>query len=160
MCIYINRLCMDNKKIVIIGLIMTVAVVGAGLFFTTNFYNNTSPETENPNSHTNAMNTLDADKPVSIQNEFNETINVNLRIRNNDTGQIVHNQSYSVEANEDLNEVYNLNELNPDGIQEFEIVSSYNGSREIIAVRTNNCYGNVYVEITQTGELYPYYAIC
>ena len=150
---------MDNQKIAIIGIVVLGLVVG-GLFFVTSDVNESNPEDENPSGILEATNTPNPDKSIDVRNDFNQTVEVRIEVLRNSTGEIVHNETYNVESGEELDEVYNLNESNPDGIEEYEVISTYNETEESLSVFTNNCYGNVYVEITDSGMLYSYYAIC
>lgn len=147
---------MNKDTIFLVAGLTLVIITASSLIYLTETHSNNQPG----NTIGEAMDTPNPDKSITITNDFNETVDVRIEVRQYNTGEIVHNQSYTLDGNEELDEVYNLNQSNPDGIEEYEIISTYNDTREIIAIKTNNCYGNAYVEITESGTLYPYYAIC
>lgn len=116
--------------------------------------------TNTSNPHSNAINTPDSDKEIDISNKFNETVDVELIVERNTTGEEVHNKSYTLNPEEEMEEVYNLKESNPDGIEDYTITATYDNQTENVTVATNQCYGGAVVEITEDGMIYPFYAIC
>lgn len=147
---------MENKKLLlIIGLLIVVVVAGALYYLSTD-----ESSVEFRNNIQEAMNDPNADKDIDIRNEYSEPINITVTIVNNSTGDEVYNESYSIDANSNLDSAYNLQELNPDGVQEYRVGAEYNGTRESVTVKTNNCFGDVIIEVTQDGTVYPFYAIC
>lgn len=145
---------MDKKYLSIMATIIIIVLVSGFLFFSNIGHNNTS------NPHTNAINTPDSDKAVDISNEFNETADIELMVERDTTGEEVHNESYTLDSGEEMEEVYNLNESNPDGIEDYTITATYNNQTENVTVTTNQCYGGAVVEITEDGMIYPFYSIC
>lgn len=148
---------MENKKIfLIVGSLVAVAVVaGGGYYLLTD-----EPNDDFRNNIQEAMNAPNADKDINIRNEYSKPIDITVTVENNSTGFEMYNESYSLEANSDLDGVYNLKQLNPDGVQTYRVGAEYNGTRDSTTVKTNNCYGDVIIEVTEDGTLYPYYAIC
>lgn len=141
-----------TEKYVFISVCLVLAVSsGIVLFF----------DSEQANiSHSSAVNTPDSDKQVDISNRFNETANVRLTVKRDSTGEVVHEGSYTVSPGEDIDEVYNLNESDPDGIESYNVSAVYRGQNKSVPATTNQCYGRTTVEITEDGELYLFYSIC
>ncbi|WP_435182823.1 hypothetical protein [Halobellus sp. EA9] len=101
----------------------------------------------------------DADTEVNLENRWNRSVEIRLRVVRLATNETVHEGTYTVEPGAERL-VYNLAEANPDGIESFRIVATALSTTKRVTVETSACYGNVHVEITEEGELYPYYAIC
>ena len=151
---------MGNQKIVIVGVLIVALIIG-GLFLVTSDINyDKNLGSQNPSGIQEATNTPDPDKSIDVRNRFDETVNIRVKVRRNSTDEIVYNESYVIEPSEELDSVYNLNKSSPDGIEEYEVIAFYNNTREVVSIHTNGCYGDVFVEVTDSGMLYPYYAIC
>ncbi|MFB6090750.1 MAG: hypothetical protein ABEJ97_06785 [Halobellus sp.] len=116
-----------------------------------------SPTTE-PGTY-GASEQPDPDKEVRVENAWNRTVDLRVRVVRVATGETVYDENLTVEPGAER-VVYNTSEANPDGIESFRVVATARNTTKRVTIETNACYGNVYVEITEEGELYPYYAIC
>ena len=101
----------------------------------------------------------DADKAVHVENRWNRSVEIRISVVRAATNETVYEATETFEPGADR-DVYSLAEADPDGIESFRIVASGLNTTESVTVRTSACYGNAYVEVTEEGELFPYYAIC
>jgi hypothetical protein len=101
----------------------------------------------------------DADKDVSVENAWNRSVEIDLRVVREATNETVYDETLTLEPGEERT-VYNLEDADPDGIESFRVTATARNTTESVTIQTNACYGNAYVEIQDDGTLYPYYAIC
>lgn len=101
----------------------------------------------------------DASHQISVSNEWNRSVTVRVTVVREATNETVHEGSYDVGAGGER-AVYDTADANPHGIERFTVEATALNATESVTIETSKCYGNVYVEITADGELYPYYAIC
>ncbi|MFD1597392.1 hypothetical protein [Halobellus rarus] len=101
----------------------------------------------------------DADKAIHVENRWNHSVEIRISVVREATNETVYEETETFEPGADR-DVYNLEEASPEGIESFRITATARNSTESVTIETNACYGNAYVEITEDGELYPYYAIC
>jgi len=101
----------------------------------------------------------DADKSIHVENRWNQSVEIRIRVVREATNETVYDETETFDPGADR-DVYNLAAADPDGIESFRVIATARNATESITVETNACYGNAYVEITESGELYPYYAIC
>lgn len=113
---------------------------------------------DDPPSHEDAMNEPDPDLDVGIENRSDETQTITLTV-SRESGETVYEDTHDVAPGSDI-DVYNLKEADPDGVEEFVIAAERDDQRESATVRTNKCYGDAFVAITEDGELYVTYSIC
>ncbi|MEF8807079.1 hypothetical protein [Natronomonas sp.] len=113
---------------------------------------------DDPPPHEDAMNEPDPDLDVGIENRSDETQTITLTV-SRESGEIVYEETHAVEPGSDI-DVYNLEEADPDGIEEFAITAERDGQRESATVKTSKCYGNAFVSIAEDGECYVTYSIC
>jgi len=115
--------------------------------------------TQPTDRHQAALTQPDATKEVRIENVWNRTASVQVRVTRDATNETVHRATYEVEPAEPIT-VYNLSDANPDGIEPFTVVVTARNATERVTIETNRCYGDVYGEIQNEGGLYVYYEIC
>jgi len=113
----------------------------------------TPPGTEYPSDQP------DASHQITVSNEWNRSVTVRVTVVREATNETVHEGTYEVAADQER-AVYNTADANPDGVERFTVEATALNATESVTIETSKCYGNVYVEITADGELYPYYAIC
>lgn len=101
----------------------------------------------------------DASHPITLTNEWNRSVTVQVTVVREATNETVHEGTYDLDAGEER-AVYDTAEADPDGIERFTITATAVNATESVTIETSQCYGGAYVEITADGELYPYYAIC
>lgn len=109
--------------------------------------------------HEAATNRPDPDKSIRLENGWNRSITIRIRIVRDATGETVHDDTYDLPPDSERT-AYDLSEADPDGIESFTVVVTARNRTEHVGIETNACYGDVYVEIQDDGTLYPYYAIC
>ncbi|MFB6092616.1 MAG: hypothetical protein ABEK02_06360 [Haloquadratum sp.] len=108
---------------------------------------------------TRASEIPDADKAVHVENRWNRSVEVRIRVVRVATNETVYAGTETFDPGADR-DVYSIAEADPDGIESFRVVATALNTTESVTIETNACYGNVYVEITEDGTLYLYYAIC
>lgn len=101
----------------------------------------------------------DPSHAITLTNRWNRSVEVRVTVTREATNETVHEATYDLAAG-DEEIVYDTAEASPDGIERFTVTASARNATESVTIETSRCYGNVYVEITDEGELYPYYAIC
>lgn len=111
-----------------------------------------------PPSHEDAMNEPDPDLEVSIENRSNESQTIALTITR-ESGETVYENTHDVAPESDI-DVYNLEEADPDGVEEFVITAERGDKKESASVKTSECYGEAFVAIAEDGEFYVTYSIC
>lgn len=67
--------------------------------------------------------------------------------------------TYELDGGEER-EVYNLDRLDPDGIETFDVTANVGEQRESVEATTNECFGDVVIGIDRDGELQTFYSIC
>jgi hypothetical protein len=106
-----------------------------------------------------ASNEPDPDKAVRLENAWNRSVEIRLRVVREATNETVHEGTYTLDAGEQR-VVYNTAEADPDGIEAFRVIATARNTTESVTIETNACYGGASVEVLEDGTLYPYYAIC
>lgn len=101
----------------------------------------------------------DPDKAVHVENRWNQSVEIRIRVVREATNETVYDETETFEPGADR-DVYNLADADPDGIESFRVTATARNATESVTIETHECHGNAYVEITENGELYPYYAIC
>lgn len=119
----------------------------------------TPTETPTPPDSESALNEPDPDKEVRIENEWNQTVEITIRIIREQNNETVHHETYEL-APDGQETVYNLSEAEPDGIEAFTVVVTAQNETQRVSIETNACYGNTYAVIMDDGSLNLFYAIC
>ncbi|WP_049987687.1 hypothetical protein [Halobellus rufus] len=101
----------------------------------------------------------DPDKAVHVENRWNQSVEIRVQVVREATNETVYDETETFVPGADR-EVYNLSAANPDGIESFRVTATARNTTESVTIETHECYGDAYVEITESGELFPYYAIC
>lgn len=149
---------MEDKYIVVI-VIVIIAVTGIGYILTTEFL--TDEDNNMPQDPMQeAMNTIDTDKDINIDNEYNQTETVKLKVERDNTGEVVHEEEYELEPDSSLDPAYTLSVNRTETIPSFTVTSTVGNQTESVNVRMSQCYGSTYVEVQSDGNLYAFYSIC
>ncbi len=125
----------------------------------------TTTEADRSATETKSVNTEGAsdqpapDKAVRLENAWNGSVEIRIRVVREATNETVHEGTYTLEPGEQR-EVYTLAEADPDGIESFRVTATARNTTESVAIETHACHGDAYVEVLEDGTLYPYYAIC
>lgn len=138
----------------------------------------TSP-TDGPSSPTGitpGVNQPRADHAVYLDNQTSQERTVRVQVVRQATDETVYDETRTI-APETEQEVYNLQQANPDGIEAFAIcgqvvdpTSSPGGAepsetpdsprRDCITMQTDACHGTAHVTVPAEGELQVIYSIC
>jgi FlaG/FlaF family flagellin (archaellin) len=119
----------------------------------------TITSTPTPAGHEAAMDRPDPDKEVRLRNEWNRSVEVRVRIQRDATNRTVHDVTERLQPGAERT-AYDLSTADPDGVEAFTVVVTARNTTERVGIETNECYGNVYAEVSEDGTLYVYYAIC
>lgn len=109
-------------------------------------------------SHEDAMEEPDPDLPITIENRHDEPHEVSVTVARA-SGETVYGATTEVAAGEERT-VYNLEEAEPEGVEAFTVEAALGEQTESVEVETSACYGEVRIEVTEEGRLYPFYSIC
>lgn len=115
--------------------------------------------TSTPDGHEAAMNQPSPNKSVQLQNEWNRSVEMHVRVVRDATNETVHDETYDL-APGTKRTAYNVSEAEPDGIESFTVVVTARNTTDRVSIETNECYGDAYAEILDDGTVYLYYAIC
>lgn len=101
----------------------------------------------------------DPDKQVTLENEWNETVTMDLRVVRVATNETVHEASYEVAPGEGR-EVYSTASADPEGVESFRVVVTARDQTGEVTVETSTCYGDTYGVVRADGVLDVFYAVC
>ena len=104
-------------------------------------------------------NTPDPDKAVQLENDWNRSVEVDLRVVREATDETVYEATHTLDPSAER-EAYDVSDADPDGIESFRIVASALNATERTTISTNACYGDVYVRVDADGTLAVFHSIC
>lgn len=96
---------------------------------------------------------------VRLDNNWNQGVDVHVRVTRGATNTTVHNETYTLQPGSERT-AYNVAEAEPDGIETFDVAITALNSTENTEIQTNKCYGNAFARIQDNGELFVSYSIC
>lgn len=96
---------------------------------------------------------------VQLENNWNQSVEVHVRVIREATNTTVHNETYTLEPGSERT-VYNVAEAEPDGIETFDVAITALNTTENTGIRTSKCFGNAFARIQNDGELFVSYSIC
>lgn len=96
---------------------------------------------------------------MTLSNEWNESVAMDLRVVRIATNETVHEVTYDLAPGEER-EVYSTAEANPEGIESFRVVVTARSQTRKVTVETSTCYGGAYGVVRPDGALDVYYAVC
>lgn len=97
------------------------------------------------------------DHPIRVSNRDDAAHHLEIQVRQN--GTLVDTVTHNVSAGSDA-VVYNLRDAEPDGIEPYSITATVGNQTESVSVRTDDCFGEVNVNIRSDGELSVGFEIC
>ena len=106
-----------------------------------------------------AAQTPDPDQSIQIKNERSDPVNVTATVVRETTGEIVHNQTYTLQPDE-TNTAYNTRQANPDGIEKFNVSVTSGGSTDSFTLETDQCMGDLTAQVTESDGIDMLYSIC
>jgi hypothetical protein len=146
-------------------LLLTVVLLTAGCLSTpidgtvTPAPDTTPSQTTQPGSHEHAMNHPDPNKTVLLENDWNQTVEMHVRVIREATNETVQEGRYDVEPGS-RRAVYHTAAANPEGVERFTVVMTARNETNTATIETNLCYGPAYATIQDDGTPYLYYVIC
>jgi hypothetical protein len=75
------------------------------------------------------------------------------------TGETVHSQTYTLQPNEAVT-AYNTRQVNPDGIENFNVSVTSSGSTDSFTLETDQCMGDAIARVTESDGIDIVYSIC
>lgn len=145
---------MNRSKLALYGALVILAIGGiSGLFIYTDIPT-LDPQTDP------AKTTPNADKDINVRNSYRSLVTVDVEVQRDLTDNTVYEEQFLVGTDSNLEGVYNLQAADPDGIETFTIESTYKNRTKTIQVKTNDCFGDITIEVTSDGSLFPFYYIC
>ena len=106
-----------------------------------------------------ATQTPEPDHSIQIKNERSDPVNVTATVVRETTGEIVHNQTYTLQPDE-TNTAYNTRQANPDGIEKFNVSVTSGGSTDSFTLETDQCMGHLTAQVTESDGIDMLYSIC
>jgi heme-binding NEAT domain protein len=101
----------------------------------------------------------DPDKRVTLENEWNESVSMDLRVVRVATNETVHEATYDIAPGEER-EAYSTAAADPDGVESFRVVVTARDQTREATIETSTCYGGAYGVVRSDGSLDVFYAIC
>lgn len=100
-----------------------------------------------------------SDQPVQVENRWNQTVTMSVRVIRHATNTTVHNNSYQVTPGTDRT-VYNIAEAQPNGIEVFTVAVTARNTTMRTTIETDKCHRGAFAEVQQDGSLYVDHVIC
>jgi hypothetical protein len=119
----------------------------------------TGTPTATPGGHEAAMAEPSPHKVVHLENEWNRSVEVHVRVVRAATTETVHEGTYELGPGAER-EVYDVAAADPDGVEAFDVAVTARGTTERVTVETSACYGDVHGTVREDGTVYLFYAIC
>lgn len=96
---------------------------------------------------------------MTLGNEWNESVAMELRVVRVATNETVHEATYDLAPGEER-EVYSTAEADPDGVESFRVVVTARSQTREATIETDACYGGAYGIVRPDGALDVFYAVC
>lgn len=96
---------------------------------------------------------------VQLENNWNQSVDVHVRVVRNATNTTVHDETYTLAPGSERT-AYNVAAADPDGIETFDVAIRALNTTENTRIRTSECFGNAFARIQDDGELFVSYSIC
>lgn len=109
--------------------------------------------------HSQAAASPDPHHEVTVENDWNRSVRVHVRVIRTATNETVHEANHTVPARTEQT-VYDLARADPDGVEEFAVVATARNETERVTVETSECYGDVHATVYDDGGFHLVYAIC
>ena len=106
-----------------------------------------------------AAQTPDPNHQIQIENEISDSVTVTVTVLREQTGETVHNQTYTLQPNETVT-AYNTRQANPDGIEPFNVSVTSGGSTDSFTLETDQCMGDLIARVTESDGIDMLYSIC
>jgi hypothetical protein len=101
----------------------------------------------------------DPSHSVQLENSWNQSVDVHVRVIRNATNTTVHNETYTLEPGSERT-AYNVVEAEPEGIETFDVAIRVLNTTESTKIRTSKCFGYAFARIRDDGELFVSSSIC
>ncbi|SEV93340.1 hypothetical protein SAMN04487945_0443 [Halobacterium jilantaiense] len=96
---------------------------------------------------------------VQLENNWNQRVDVHVRVIRSGTNTTVHNETYALEPGSERT-AYDVAEIEPEGIETFDVAITALNTTENTEIRTTKCFGNAFARIRDDGALFASYSIC
>lgn len=101
----------------------------------------------------------DPDKSVRLENDWNRSVEVRLSVVREATNETVHEGTYTLDPGTER-AVYDVADADPDGVESFRVTATARTATGTVTIETSACSTDAYVEITSSGNLYPFRGVC
>lgn len=92
----------------------------------------------------------DENKEIALLNEWNQSVELQIRIIRLATGETVHDQSYTLQP-ESRRTAYTIRRADTDGIESFEVIVTARNTTADDTFSNDACYGDIRVPINSDG---------
>lgn len=106
-----------------------------------------------------AAQTPDPDHQIQVKNEKPESVNATVTVRRVETGETVHNQTYTIRPDAVVT-AYNTRQATPDGIEQFTVSVTSDGSTNSFTLETDQCMHDLEAQVTESAGIDWFYAVC
>lgn len=106
-----------------------------------------------------AAQTPDPNHSIQIEKEISDPDTVTATVLREKTGETVHSQTYTLQPNEAVT-AYNTRQVNPDGIENFNVSVTSSGSTDSFTLETDQCMGDAIARVTESDGIDIVYSIC
>jgi len=132
----------------IIGLVLVV--LSAGCVSPGTIGDRTSSTSTPQSAGTEAGVVADKNKKVQLLNEWNQSVDLQLRIVRLDTDETVHDENYTLSPDSSQT-AYTINRADTSGIEAFEVIVTARNRTTNDRFANDACYGNIHVPINSDG---------
>jgi hypothetical protein len=106
-----------------------------------------------------ASNQPDPDKTVQLENAWNQSVEIRISVVREAANETVHEGTYTLDPGTER-EVYDVADADPDGVESFRVTATARNATRTVTIETSACSTDAYVEITSSGDLYPFRGVC
>lgn len=101
----------------------------------------------------------DPNHSVQLENNWNQSVDVHVRVIRDATNTTVHNETYTLEPGSERT-AYNVAEAEPNGVEIFAVTITALNTTENTQIQTSECFGNTFAQVRNDGELFVSYSAC
>jgi hypothetical protein len=106
-----------------------------------------------------AAQTPDPDHQIQVKNKKPDPVNTTVTVRRVKTGETVHNQTYTIQPDAVVT-AYNTRQATPDGIEQFSVSVTSDGSTDSFTLETDQCMHDLEAQVTESAGIDWFYAVC
>ncbi|WP_240625460.1 hypothetical protein [Halonotius pteroides] len=119
----------------------------------------TANEESGLSGNAKAAQTPDPDHQIQVKNEKPDPVNTTVTVRRVETGETVHNQTYTIQPDATVT-AYNTRQASPDSIEKFNVSVTSDGSTDSFTLKTDQCMNDLEAQVTESAGIDWLYAVC